>query len=278
MLSSNMKLLQLNIEGGKLLNEIAEYIKEHDYDIICMQEMTSDLRFQMSHKTHLNPDITEFPSLDCFEELSRRLERWTGILSKTFTDPNGKNYFGNAIFFKKELQHLSTNQIPMTEERIVEIDNFDPPSYPMRAFTVELETPEGTLQIVNGHFTWGPTPYDTHTTVYRAQIVRDYLLKIKKPFILTGDFNVDSRSVTCMQFETISRNIVRDLKISNTLNPGRHKAPHLFPEGIACDQIFVSPEIDVFGFKVIKKDLSDHYGLEIEFEFKSLDSKPVGGP
>jgi hypothetical protein len=44
-----------------------------------------------------------------------------------------------------------------------------------------------------------------------------------------------------------------------------------------ADHILISPEIDPIGFRVIREDLSDHYGLELEFEIADKHSQPLGG-
>lgn len=276
--TSSMKLLQLNIECGKRLEEIAELIISSDYDIICMQEMSGGGRFQMVHRESREVDLDKYPSKDTFVELQRRLPGWKGELVKSFSGKTGEDYLGNAIFYKPSLSLKSRNVVWMGEPTTLEVTDLDTNKFPYTALALEFTTPDQqTLHVMTGHFlVWG-RPYDSDVTIKNAKKVYDYVATLKDPFILTGDFNVDARSITCVQFENISRNLVRMLDIRNTLNPRLHRVKALFPEGIACDQIFVSPQIATAGFRLRQEDISDHFGLELEFEIRPNSANPIGG-
>ncbi|MDQ6985641.1 MAG: hypothetical protein Q9M91_04330 [Candidatus Dojkabacteria bacterium] len=69
-----------------------------------------------------------------------------------------------------------------------------------------------------------------------------------------------------MQFEELGLNLTRNYSFTNTLNPDLHRAKHLFPEGIPCDQVIVDKRIEVIDFKIITQNISDHYGLSLTFK------------
>lgn len=155
----------------------------------------------------------------------------------------------------------------MTEFWEIEEDNNNPKDRPYAAIGVEIGIDgKSPLLLISTQLTWVPRPFDTDTTIDRSRKLYDFIKESGKEFVLTGDFNVDSRTITCMQFEEFGRNLTRENKVTNTLNPRLHRAQHLFPQGIPSDQIFVSEGVIVKKFEVIEKDLSDHFGLVLEFE------------
>lgn len=93
-----VKLLQLNIESGRFLDQIIAYVRKQDFDILHFQEVSGST-FNRYHK------------LDMFEVIKQKLD-CDGVLTKTVTHSLDKNsYFGKAIFFKKNFKLLSRNEI-----------------------------------------------------------------------------------------------------------------------------------------------------------------------
>jgi endonuclease/exonuclease/phosphatase family metal-dependent hydrolase len=274
-----MKLLQLNIEGGKKLEKIANYVKSNSYDLFCIQELTGGDRFQVKNFYKKTYDLEQYPSEDCFIEFEKRFSDLKGELVKSFATDHGDSYLGNGIFYNPDrFKLLGKDEIRMGKYKQLSPDDHDFEKYVYSALALHLKSKSGMeFSVITGHFQWSPRPYDTDKTIARARVVYEYLKKINKPFILTGDFNVNPHSITCAQFEDISKNLVKALGIKNTLNPNLHRVPDLFPGGIAADQVFISPRILPVGFKVVREDLSDHYGLELEFELEPQTADAIGG-
>lgn len=273
-----MKLLQINIYGGRYLEELTDYINSQDYGIICLQEITGGDRFQLHSKFGDQVDLDKFPTKDCRQELEKRLPGYKSIVSKVFEDETGEHYLANGVFFKNHFEVVSKDEIHMGgKERNIEKDDLKHQDYIYKAISAQLlntQTDER-LHVISGHFECHNTAYDTDRSIQYARNLYNYIKDLKIPFVLTGDFNVDWRSVTVGQFNDLGRNPVSMFDIQNTLNPNIHRVKHLFPEGIAADNIFVSDQIQLEGFNLIKKDLSDHYGLEISFEIAKPSDRPV---
>jgi endonuclease/exonuclease/phosphatase family metal-dependent hydrolase len=246
------KLLQLNIDMGNQLDKLITHIKNNDYDILHLQELGGKERTQNK--------------IDTFSYLQKELTNYEGHLLKMFRvidKPN--NYMGPATFVRKGIEIIGYEEVWMTDFWEITEDNDNPVDRPYAVLVTKIKTINEELLLVNGQFTWGPRPFDTDITIERSKKVYDYLKSAKRNFILTGDFNVDSRTITVMQFEDLGKNLTRDHKITNTLNPRLHRAKHLFPQGIPCDQVIVSSDIIVKNFLLVEEDLSDHFGLALQF-------------
>jgi endonuclease/exonuclease/phosphatase family metal-dependent hydrolase len=257
------RLLQVNIEGGKYYPALASQLKQ-GYDFITMQEV-GNARGQV-------------PGKQLFEKILADNPDYAGHLQPMFQISEAEGHFvANAILWRKNYKLLSTAVIQMQDGHY-DKDNIDPLKFPLSATVAVFEVEGKKLMVISGHFLWGKRPYDTDYTIINARKVADYIEKSEvKDFILCGDFNVDSRSVTVQQFEHLGRNLGLGLGVKNTLNPANHRAQQLFPEGIACDQVIVSRELRVNGFRVITdNDMSDHYGLELWFNLPQA-GKPLGG-
>lgn len=273
-----MKLLQINIFGGVYLEELVKYVKSQNYDILCFQEITGGERFQLVSQLGGKADIKKFPSKDCRQELARYLPEYQQIIDIALCDRSEKSYVANGILCKKTLKVINQKSIHMGgEKRFIEPGDKQSDKYPYKAIAATLKLPgsKRLIEIITGHFSYHMSPYDTDQAIRYARKVYDYARELNTPFIITGDFNIDWRSVTVGQFNDLATNLVSHLNIKNTLNPNIHRGKHLFPEGLAVDQMFISRGIDTLGFRLIREDLSDHYGLELEFELEEKTDKPI---
>lgn len=253
-MNKSYKLFQLNTDMGRELEELKEYILKEDFDILNLQELGGTERTQNG--------------IDTFKWLTENLPEYKGQMVKMFRVKNKpENYMGPGIFTKKNINVIKTHEIWMTEFWEIEEGNKTPTDRPYAALGVEIDIEgKNPLLLVSTQLTWVPRPFDTDTTIERSRKLYDFIKASGKEFVLTGDFNVDSRTITSMQFEELGRNLTRENKVTNTLNPRLHRAQHLFPQGIPSDQIIVSEGVIVKKFEVIEKDLSDHFGLVLKFE------------
>jgi len=251
-----LSLLQLNIESARFIEEIIAYIKNYNFDILQLQEVTGGT-------------FNRYHAIDSFRELKKRLG-YEGVLTKTTTRLNDESsYFGKAIFFKPTFTLVSQQvvwfksaaqlkEFPKTPE---EIQNL-----PHNALHIQLEKDGKTIDCINTHLAWGPTPEDQPYKLEQAKILVDYMKHVPAPFVLSGDFNVTPDSQIVKWMDAIGKNLTTEYHITNTLNARTHRAKTLFPKGLAVDYIYTSKKIQVKSFAVINDDLSDHLGLKMEFE------------
>ncbi len=249
-----LKLLQLNCESGRFLDELTEYIKKNDFDIVNLQEVSS--------KT-LNKYHTD---LDLFKELKKRLG-FKGELTKTISANDEDIYFGNATLFKPEFSLVDKNVVwlkPFAKYSELPKDHFE--DLPRNALHLTLLNENKKFNIINTHLAWGITPLDEQYKVDQANILFNYLKTVSTPFILTGDFNVTPQTQVIRKFNSIARNLTVENKIKNTLNAQTHRVEELFPPGLAVDYVFVTRNLKINSFEVVEEKLSDHLGLKVELE------------
>lgn len=252
-----ISLLHLNILGGKFLDTIIDYIQDHQFDILQFQEVSGGEFNQYGHK-------------DLFTQIKDRLD-YNGVLTRAMTKPqNAASYEGNATFFKNSFTFKHQNVVwlqPFAEmEKLAEqIDEIK--KLPRNALHLQLSKGGQIINLINAHLTWGPTPQDEPYKVEQGEILYKYLQTVPHSFILTGDFNVTPNSHIVQSINQLARNLTVENNLTNTLNPRTHRAPQLFPPGLAVDYVYVTKDITVKNFSLIdKKNLSDHFGLSITFE------------
>jgi endonuclease/exonuclease/phosphatase family metal-dependent hydrolase len=137
------------------------------------------------------------------------------------------------------------------------------------ALCLEFEFGRKKLWSINTHMAWGPTPIDEPYKVKQALKLQEFVKRVNDPFVLSGDFNVTKDSEIVRSFAKLGVNHAVFAGLTNTLNPRLHRAPQLFPPGLAVDFIYTSFGLDAYDFELVDSpDLSDHYGLKITIEFE----------
>lgn len=254
-----LSVLQLNINADNFWNRLVPFLKEQSFDILQLQEVTGE--------------GTIIGNLECkhdvFAELQKILKgNYEGVLSVTqrFTSSH-TSYFANATFYNKSFRLKDNHELTLYHE--TEFHPSDALSYEhvgRRLLHLILEKEGQEISFLNIHFAWGPTPKERLYQTEQGDKLVHYLNSVKKPFVLTGDFNLTSDQPTIQKVEKLAVNLTKQNHITNTLNPRLHRAKELFPQGLAVDYIFASEGIKVKSFDVIEKDLSDHLGLVAEIE------------
>lgn len=248
-----LKVFHLNILYGRYIDTLIHYLKDKDFDVLCLQEVASG---KVSQRR-----------TDNFTELKTRLgyegER---VISWSLTnDPD--SHEANAILYKPSLRLLGKHAVYLSEKRefdSVEGRNFEDDTRSL--LHLELEKENISFNLITTHLSWGPTSKDTPKKIEAGKNLYEYMRTIQSPFVLTGDFNVDPSSMIISWLDTLGRNLTTEHDVTNTLNPRTHKAPHLFPPGLAVDYMYLSRDVKLNSFSVLEEDLSDHLALTAECE------------
>lgn len=249
-----IRLLHLNIEEGKRLETIVPYVREHDFDILQFQEVTSG---EHNFKGTENfTEIKEVLGYDGIQAVYWRLQE----------DP--MTYMSNATFYKPSLTPLSSHiefLKPYADLSREELHDY--PGHPTCALDVVFNLEGQNIHFINTHLVWGPTPEDEPYKVEQGKKLYDYVKNLSESFVLSGDFNVTPDSQIVKWLDELGTNHAVKAGVTNTLNPNTHRVRKLFPPGLAVDFLYTHPSLKVSNFQLIDTpDLSDHLGLSIEIE------------
>ncbi len=249
----NIKIFQLNIQGGRMLDEVIIYCKEQDFDIIHFQEVGGG--------------EVSYSGSDNFLRLKNSLFM-EGILTVTTQKKNDPaSYYGNATFYKPQLDLLSEEILwlkPFQEFDKWTVGSGFAKDLPRNALALQFRYHKKIFWTINTHLAWGPTPYDEPYKIKQVAKLQYFLEKMKDDFILSGDFNITKDSEIVRRFDRIAVNHAVQAGITNTLNPHLHRAQQLFPPGLAVDFIYTSFGLEATNFELVDNpDLSDHYGMKL---------------
>jgi endonuclease/exonuclease/phosphatase family metal-dependent hydrolase len=249
-----LKLLNLNIYGGKYYDNLISFIKTNDFDIVCLQEVRGG--------------NYSFAKTDIFKKLQEDLQMEAEFALTTNLKEDKSSCDGNAIYYKKSLKAKNKQIISLYPYKETEPTETDFTTYPRNALSLDFEINGKTLSIINTQLSWNKIPKETAIQTRVGQKLLSFIKGIKNEYILVGDFNLEATSRMVSKFNAILRNLTLENKITNTLNPRTHRAQILFPKGLAVDFIFTTPTLKITDFKLVDSlDLSDHFGLSLIFEF-----------
>jgi endonuclease/exonuclease/phosphatase family metal-dependent hydrolase len=255
-----LSVLQLNLNGDTFWEQQLAFFAAHDFDVIQLQEVTGK-------GTHIGiVDSTR----DGFTELTNAFkDRYVGEIIKTDTFTSSPtSYMGNATFYKKTLSLVDThiewlkkNDEPFSSDAI----SYEGVGRAILHLTLSKDGKQ--ISFLNVHGAWGKNPEEHEHQKQQGEKIVEYVKRVPTPFVLSGDFNLNPQQPTIQHLGEISQNLTSEYGVTNTLNPRKHYATHLFPPGVAVDYIFVSNDLRVQSFRALdEEDISDHLGLAAEFE------------
>lgn len=255
-----MKLLSLNIWGGKMVEELLSFIREQakDVDIFCFQEVFSS----PIHKT-----IGRNAQSDIYEQLARTLSDYQGFYSPSqgrFDYDGPVDYdleYGLAIFVKKTLPVGKTGEVFVYRYRNARDGEFTTEGKNLQFVT--CETKGDKYAVFNLHGLWTKGKGDTPERIEQFTKAREFMERFpgfKK--IICGDFNVlpDTQSIAVLSAVGM-QNLIMDYKITTTRSKFFDKTYAKF-----ADYIFADPDIKIKKFEAIPVDVSDHLPLKVEFK------------
>lgn len=245
----DIKFFQLNIEKGSHLDAVIDYIKKGKFDIVCLQEVAGG---KLSSKRQ-----------NCYEMLLKQMKRQGEIAIYLSAAGDLSTFIGNATLFSSGWRMLSHHTIWLKRYREMNHIPREWTRVPRCALAVLLEKNGKQIMVVNTHLAWGPTPDDAVYKKNQAEKLYQWLkTHIHAPFILAGDFNLNPHTVIVTRLSRLGNNLIKQYKVTNTLNLRTHSAKNLFPSGLPVDYVITDRRIRVKNFFVEETvDLSDHLGL-----------------
>jgi len=243
-----MKLIQLNIWGGKLEYQIPDFLNQEKPDIVCMQEV-QDLR---------GPSGAIFVTLD---ELQTKCNFAYRYMSPTYTSmyQRRQNHYGNAILSNLPLEDTEAfftygeynDNFDMTE------DDFNV----RNVLHVQAKVNNKLVHILNHHgFLVPGSKQGNDETVRQMQMISQKLQQLTGPIILAGDFNLAASSKSIELINKQLRNLAAEQPdLTTTYTQFSNQTD-------VCDYIFVNDEVTVKDFRTSEALVSDHKPLILEFE------------
>lgn len=252
-----MKLISLNVWGGKILNPLLNFIDEEakNTDIFCFQEIldsTASMGEDKEERHHLlkilKQQLSEFhhyfspmqDGIDCGAMVDSRIS------------------FGLAIFVRKSVKIESFDSIFIYGERNGMVGGNLKTLSNNAQFLTFLDEGGKSITIANVHgiSEWPKT--DTPARIKQSEIINEFLNRQNTSEIICGDFNLfpDTESVKIL--ERGRRNLIREFKIENT------RTSHV-PNPHVSDYCFVSQDIMGADLSVPNVEISDHLPLVLTF-------------
>jgi endonuclease/exonuclease/phosphatase family metal-dependent hydrolase len=240
-----MKILQLNVWGGKLGKQIVEVLEREKADVVCLQEPVE----YPKGESIFFMDIEEIRTKTGYEYC---------YFSPQFGYKLMNRYAKSGTAILSNLPFLETNTWFTRLEYIDNYDFFDT-DYNIRNLQhVVVETDERKINILNHHGHHVPDHKNgNEETMRQCMMIVEYVEKLEGPVVLCGDFNLVPESESLEQINKILVNHPKERGVLTTRTPLTHKTE-------VCDYIFTSPDLQVKNFQVLDDIASDHKALTIE--------------
>lgn len=230
-----MKIVSLNTWHGKLLDDLRRFIKEQakDTDVFCFQEMTPE-DAQRICMDILGPEFFLTFSFKLIDE----------------------HQFAVCTFVRRQIKVMS------------HVSLYDGDGDAGAALVVELAGANGSIFVCSVHGLPEPgSKLDTPERLHQSRDIIEYFASVPGPKIVMGDFNLMPQTGSVQMFKNAGyKNLIEDFAIKTTRN---HYAWDRFPdsEQLFADYTFVSPEVNVTGFRVLDDNVADHLAMQLRVDW-----------
>lgn len=245
-----MRLLQLNVWGGRLEPQVGDLLDAERPDIVCLQEAISF----GSQGTGLFITIEDIQSRFKLPYLS-----FGPVFS--FAYMKGTARFGNCILSKYPIKKT---EIVFTYLEHKEDFMWGEDSSNIRNFVHGVVDIHGKpLNILTHHGYWVREHKNgTPETLEQTAQIAEYVRQLEGPVVLTGDFNLTPHSQSIEQINAVLENLTLTHELKTTRTGLTSKTE-------ACDFIFVNGQINVKRFAALDKVASDHKALVLDFGLRT---------
>jgi exonuclease III len=243
-----MKIISLNIWGGKIHEKLLSFLKKHDeIDVFCLQEV--------DYKAEGKEIIFNENKFDIYGDIEKVLPDYNGYFR-----PHLKDYYGLAIFAKKNLNILEEGEhFVHKHKNYISTDHIGFHAKNVQYIKIMLN--QKNITTMNFHGLWnGKGKTDTEDRLNQSRKIKKIVDSIGGEKILCGDFNLRPDTESIKILEDGMKNLIKEYKINST-----RTSLYTKPERFA-DYIFVSDNVKVNNFEVMSDEISDHSPLFLDFE------------
>lgn len=258
-----MKLISLNIWGGRQYKELINFIKKQSetVDFFCFQEDYQSDRELVTPKgshSNLNKNIADIlPDYDCYFSANYEGRDFEYIVDFPLKQ-------GNSIFYRKNLNPKNNGQIFIGPgyNDVRPFPNSKYPNTPRSFQYLQFDN----FQILNIHGYWEEAPkYDTPERFEQSEKIINFFRESNLTGLIAGDFNLrmDTKAISMLE-ENGFRNLVKESGAPSTRSTfydvkWRENDPY-------ADFIFSKNNLVIKDFRVLPDEISDHLPLYVEFE------------
>ena len=256
-----MKLITLNIWGGKVFQDLVDFIKAQaaDTDVFCFQEVFNGAERTRTEEAggHLKGVVT-----DIYSVLEKTLPNFNGFHAEAgrFDVGEAKVPYGLAIFVRKgiEVRQQGYDEVFRLDEDLGLPDGMVVWNRLLQHVSVPYGENEVTIFNLHGLYTGGGKD-DGAARLKQSERVKNIMNAFQGPKVLCGDFNLNPGTQSLTVLETGMTNLIKENGITSTRS-------HYYPKDLKwADYILVSPEVKVKRFSVLSNVVSDHLPLELRF-------------
>lgn len=251
-----VKVIQLNLWQGRLLDEARKFLHCENPDIVCLQEVYS---FD-------SPSL----SLDFFsslEILQKSLPGYQSYFSPVsgFALLDSYVYLGNAIFSRFPMSHRKTTFINGAFKTYNTREEFKQHGNQRNLQHVVVHPPQSNpVNIFNHHGFWDLSPLGNAESVAKMTKVARLIDRPAGPKVLCSDLNLKSGSPALEPLLEVLNSLTVEYSLASTLSQFGKVTD------VACDHICVSKDVRVLSFKASEEVVSDHVALVLEFNVPAL--------
>lgn len=259
-----MKLITLNIWGGKVFDLLMDFIENDskDTDIFCFQEM-------LFGSIEGFTDITK-ARINIFSEIKKLLPDFTSYI---YYAPENALHFqsellpkgtraGQAIFIRKPINVIDDGGFRGYNKDLPSGSTFGGKISGSCQWVAVQDKQGQEITILNLHGIWqhNSDKVDTPERLIQSRIIKDFLNSRKGKKILCGDHNLrpDGESIKILEKDMV--NLIKKNNITST------RSSYYPKPGKFADYIIISPDIRVNQFEVLRDEVSDHLALKLNFD------------
>ena len=244
-----MKILQLNIWTGRIKGALLDFLRDNDFDVICLQEAVWSNRDDVLE--NFSASVRQISEVSGLSNISIS-SNW----QMKFFDDEGIVDQGNVILTRERIIEERIESVYGEEHTIIK----GAKDFSDHEYTLQIIRLANGLTVVNHHGYWLMNPLGDETTVEVMKKVATHVKIIDGPLVMCGDLNIAHNSPAMRELDFL-RDLTDEYGVTNTLT--RLK----FNGEVACDHILVNDKVVVQDFRVVDKIVSDHKGLITEIDF-----------
>lgn len=247
-----MKIVQINIWGGHLLQPLLKFITSEQADIVCAQEVV--------HAKSTNSLFDYLSALNAIKEAGH-FDYAYFAPTFSFKALGEEVEFGNAILSKFPLDNQQTVFVNGSYAKNQSMSNLDANARNLQLCTITINSK--TINLANHHGFHDLNPNGTEMGKQNMNRVAQILNPHTESLIFCGDLNVIPSSETLKELDVLGLNNQTTISNLDTTLSSVHRA-HPLP--VVCDYIMTSKDIMVQTFASLEAIVSDHKALILEFQ------------